>query len=123
MILVDTSVLIAHFQRTGSGLEERLAQQQVLTHPFVIGELACGRLTGRVRLLEWMGRLPSAPPATHEEAVHLLESHRLMGRGLGWVDVHLLASARLAGAALWTLDRPLGDAARACGVVLPTNTV
>jgi hypothetical protein len=50
--------------------------------------------------------------AEHGEALAFLESHRLSGRGLGWVDVHLLASAKLSAAPLWTIDRRLGDVAR-----------
>jgi hypothetical protein len=37
----------------------------------------------------------------------LVESHRLAGTGIGWIDAHLLAAARLAGIGLWTLDGPL----------------
>jgi hypothetical protein len=48
-----------------------------------------------------------------------LETHRLAGRGLGWIDIHLLASAMLSGATLWTVDRGLDDAARDLG--LATN--
>ena len=46
------------------------------------------------------------------EVHHLLERHRLSGRGLGWIDVHLLASARLAAVPLITRDRALRDAAQ-----------
>jgi hypothetical protein len=49
----------------------------------------------------------------HEEVPHFIELNRLMGQGLGCVDVHLLASARLAGLPLWTLDRPLHSATTA----------
>jgi hypothetical protein len=48
--------------------------------------------------------------------MQLLERHRLMGQGLGWVDVHLLASTKLDGETLWTFDRPLAKAARSAGV-------
>ena len=46
--------------------------------------------------------------ATGEEALHLIEQHRLMGRGIGWVDLHLLASVKLTEAAQsWTRDKRL----------------
>jgi len=51
------------------------------------------------------------------EALELLESQGLVGRGLGWIDVHLLASARLARIGVWTLDRRLQAAARGLGVL------
>jgi hypothetical protein len=38
----------------------------------------------------------------------LIERNRLMGRGLGWVDVHLLAAVRLTESVrLWTRDKRL----------------
>lgn len=52
----------------------------------------------------------------HEEALGFVETHGLMGSGLGWVDIHLLASARLAGERLWTKDRRLAQAAQRLGV-------
>ena len=52
--------------------------------------------------------MPSVPAATHIEALDFLERRRLMGRGIGLIDVHLLASAALAAPArLWTQDRRL----------------
>ena len=54
-----------------------------------------------------------APVVGHEEVLAFLESHGLMGRGLGWVDVHLLASARLARLPFWTLDKRLAAVATA----------
>jgi hypothetical protein len=81
-------------------------------HPFVIGELACGNLRNRHELLSLWANLPSAPGATDREALAFIERHKLMGAGLGWVDVHLLASAALAGdARLWTKDRQLATVA------------
>jgi hypothetical protein len=47
-----------------------------------------------------------------EEALHFLDHHRLMGRGLGYIDVHLLAAATLHGdARLWTREKPLKQVA------------
>jgi predicted nucleic acid-binding protein len=88
-----------------------LREELVLIHPFVVGELACGRLRRRIEVLELLARLPAAPLASHAETLAFLERRRLMGQGLGWVDVHLLASATLAGRPLWTLDRSLAAAA------------
>ena len=64
MILVDTSVWIEHFRKGSIELERLLGEAQVLAHPFVIGELACGNLAARARILELLGRLPQAPLAT-----------------------------------------------------------
>jgi hypothetical protein len=63
-------------------------------------------------VLSLLGDLPRAAVATHDEAMHFIDAHRLMGRGIGYVDVHLLASTALQGdARLWTLDRRLAKVA------------
>ena len=51
-----------------------------------------------------------------QKVLAFVERRRLMGRGLGWVDVHLLASAVLAALPLWTSDKHLQAVARALGV-------
>ena len=113
MILVDTSVWVEHL-RSGSGrLQALLYDDQVLCHPFVLGELACGNLRKRQEILALLAALPAARMAEHHEVLHLLDSAHLYGRGLGWVDLHLLASSLISRCALWTLDRPLQRAAAA----------
>lgn len=116
MILADTSVWINHIHRPRSDLVEELMQGRVLSHPFVIGEMACGRMRDREVVLAALRTLPSAALASHEETLALLEGNRLHGRGLGWMDLHLLASARLSGARLLTDDSALLAAARELGV-------
>ena len=112
MILVDTSVWVNHFRRTDARLVQLLEDGEVMTHPLVIGELACGTLPRRREVLDLLHQLEAAPIAADDEALAFIERHRLMGRGIGYVDVHLLASAALAhGAALWTADARLASAA------------
>jgi len=41
--------------------------------------------------------------------MELIETHSLMGKGLGYIDMHLLASAILTEVPLWTLDRKLDE--------------
>ena len=108
MILADTSVWIDHFRKREPALIAALEAGQVLMHPFVVGELACGNLTNRVELLSLLRDLPSAPLATDAEALGFIDRHELMGRGIGYLDAHLLASVALAGPArLWTRDKRL----------------
>ena len=116
MILVDTSVWIAHFREAGSKLAHLLSEGLVMVHPFVVGELACGNLKNRDRILSDLQALPPAVPATHEEALRLVRDRKLWGTGIGWIDAHLLASALLSGAELWTLDEKLRRAAAAASV-------
>ncbi len=47
MILVDTSVWVDFLRRGCETLEGLLEKNQVLVHPSVIGELACGHLKNR----------------------------------------------------------------------------
>ncbi|MFQ5881693.1 MAG: type II toxin-antitoxin system VapC family toxin [Candidatus Methylomirabilales bacterium] len=107
MILVDTSVWIEHLRTGNRRVRSLLYDEQVLCHPFIVGELACGTLRNREEILTLLTALPEARVAEHQEVLHLLEAERLYGRGLGWVDAHLLASALITGCPLWTLDNPL----------------
>ncbi len=108
MTLVDTSVWIDHFGSANPRLAALLEAGDVVTHPFVIGELACGNLRNRAEVFALLGALPKAATASDQEVRACIESRRLWGRGIGWVDAHLLASALLSGCALWTLDARLG---------------
>jgi hypothetical protein len=108
MIVVDTSVWVHHFRHADVRLVSALEGDEVLVHPFVIGELACGNLHGRSEVLELLSRLPQAPKATDKEVLGFIESRSVSARGIGLIDVHLLASTILHGSArLWTHDRPL----------------
>jgi len=108
VILVDTSVWVDHLQKGSATLAEALERGQVLTHPFVIGELACGSVKNRRQVLDLLAALPSAVVATDEEALLLIESQQLMGKGLGYIDIHLLAAVKLTNDAwLWTRDKQL----------------
>lgn len=111
MILVDTSVWIDHLRRGEAELATALEREQVLMHPYVIGELACGNLKNRDEILALLQKLPRAKVASESEVLHFIERHRLMGRGIGYLDIHLLASAALSEARLWTKDRRLAAAA------------
>ena len=116
MILVDTSIWINHLRTPSRLLGQLLDLDQVLVHPFVVGELACGNLTNRNEIISLLHSLPSAPRADDDEVLFFIERHKLMGRGLGLVDLHLLASATMGTDSLWTADNNLGLAARSLKV-------
>ena len=111
MVLVDTSVWVSHLRETNDALVNLLNDAEVICHPFVIGELACGNLKNRTTIISLMEALPMAYEAEHEEVLSFIESREVMGKGLGYVDVHLLASALLTEVTLWTLDKRLDKAA------------
>jgi predicted nucleic acid-binding protein len=116
MVLVDTSVWVNHLRTGHTHLEGLLSRGEVSSHPFIIGELACGQINNRKEILSLLKALPMAQEATHEEVLRLIEERRLMGCGLGYVDIHLLASALLNSAPLWTLDDMLKKTALKLGI-------
>ena len=108
MILADTSVWIDHLRNGDSVLESLLDQNEVLMHPMVVGELACGNLRDREEYLGFLASLPQMPPASHREVLSFIERNQLMGQGIGYIDAHLLAAASLAESVLlWSKDRRL----------------
>jgi len=116
LVLADTSVWVDHL-RTPNPLMSQLAQQErLLTHPYVIGELAMGNLRGREAFIRSLRNMDRAARALDQEVTRLVEENRLYGLGIGWVDAHLLASTMLADdVLLWTHDRRLNTVAARFG--------
>ncbi len=107
MVLVDTSVWIDHFKSTNAKLVGLLQEGEVATHPFVIGEIACGSLRQRDEILSLLPLLPKVKTASDQEVLALIKRHTLFGKGIGWVDAHLLAASLISHARLWTHDKRL----------------
>lgn len=115
-MLVDTSVWIDHFRKRNARLSEQLEAGQVWSHPFVIGELACGSLEQRRTVLTLLAALPAAPMAEHGEVMGFIELRGLHSKGLGWIDMHLLVSAHIVRLPFWSLDKRLAAAASELGL-------
>jgi hypothetical protein len=117
VILLDTSVWIDHLRQGDAPVANILQSGLALTHPFVIGELACGNLKSRTKILGLLDTLPKARVAQEQEALFFIERHKLMGRGIGYIDAHLLAATALTeGARLWTRDKRLDALAQRLGL-------
>jgi predicted nucleic acid-binding protein len=116
MILIDTSIWVDHLRKGHDLLSCLLERNLVLTHPFVIGELACGLMLNRRKILHLLETLPSIVMARHVEVLHLIEAEHLHGQGIGWVDAHLLASTMLADSYLYTSDKKLRLVAESLGI-------
>jgi predicted nucleic acid-binding protein len=116
VLLVDTSVWIDHLRARNVRLHERLLAKEVWSHPFIVGELACGHLSPRTKILRSLADLPQAPIVDHEQVLDLIEILHLGGRGLGWVNLHLIASSYVAQLPLWTLDTRMALVAAELGL-------
>jgi len=116
MVLVDTSVWVAHLRGGDIALNALLNEGHVVCHPFIIGELACGNLKNRSKILSLLYALPMATQAEHEEVMQFIENNSLMGKGLGYIDMHLLASAILSKVPLWTRDKKLNQVSLKLGL-------
>lgn len=112
MILVDTSVWIDHLHSQEAELVQNLDSSNVLMHAMVIGELSCGHIRGRSQqLAEWQ-QMPMAARLSDGEICAKIESLRLMGRGISFIDAHLLCSVLARrDTLLWTRDRRLREVA------------
>lgn len=117
MILADTSVWIDHFRVGDTQLRLCLGRREIVTHPFVIAELALGSFRERSRMLALLDDLPQLPVAQTSELRHLIEARHLYALGIGLIDAHLIASVLINPAtALWTRDKALRKVAEAFGI-------
>ncbi len=116
MVLVDTSVWVDHLGNGNPRLEKLLNDGDVVSHPFIIGELACGNITNRSEILTLLNSLPMVDTVDDKEILLFIERNNLMGHGLGLIDIHLLASTVLNNVFLWTLDKQLRDESSKIGI-------
>jgi predicted nucleic acid-binding protein len=121
VILVDTSVWIDHLRLGDRHLAQFLDAGKVMTHPFIVGELALGNLRQREQVLGTLHELPQIQVASDSEVLHFIHEWALFGRGIGYIDVHLLASLRLTpGTRLWSKDQRLHAIAEQLGLAVET---
>lgn len=107
MVIVDTSVWIDHFRHGNNKLVKLLESGEVAIHSMILGELTLGNLKDRSKTLDLLGRMTRCTEARPEEVFHLIETSKLHGKGIGWVDANLIASALLSKADILTLDKKL----------------
>jgi predicted nucleic acid-binding protein len=117
-------VWVAHFRRRNRLLQSLLAADQVLCHPLIVLELACGTPPApRTRTLSDLKTLRRSVIATTEETLGLIEQEQLQDRGCGAVDISLLASVLLTvDTLLWTVDKNLDALATRLGVAFRSST-
>jgi len=119
-VLLDTSVWIRHFRESNDEVVRLLEEQQVMTHPFVVAEIACGSLKNRINTLSYLKALQALPIVTIDEVLTFIESRELFSKGVGFVDVQLLASVLICeNVFLWTTDNRLEAIASELGISYP----
>lgn len=115
MVLVDTSIWIRFVigrESVVRALDALLANERVLSHELVHGELLIGGGgKARARLLAAYSEIDRARTLPHAEVVEFVAARKLHGRGIGWIDAHLLASAVIEGCTLWSADGRLAELA------------
>jgi predicted nucleic acid-binding protein len=117
VIIVDASIWIDQIRRPDDVFADLLYRQLVVMHPFIAGEIMLGSMKDRAEVRAILAALDPAPVAEPDEVANLIESARLFGTGIGYVDVHLIASALLmVGGRIWTRDRRLFAAAERLGI-------
>jgi len=119
MVLIDTSVWIrflADRMPYAAELDRLLERNEAAGHELVYGELLIGDSGARKQLLNSYDLIHRVPSVGHEDVVTFVRSHKLHGRGIGWIDAHLLASALVADMSLWTADEHLARLAGELGI-------
>jgi len=120
LVLADTSVWVAHFRNGNSTLQALATMDQMLCHPLIVLELACGTPPApRERTLRDLRKLQEAVVATTDEILAMIERKPCQGSGCGAVDMALLASVLLTpDARLWMIDKHLAALATRLGVAV-----
>ena len=118
MILVDTSIWVNHFRQSNLQLVNLLTNDQVLCHPLVILEIACGSPPApRHKTLDYLEKLQTAKIATVREIMTMIENHKMHDSGCGATDMSLLASTLMTeNAKIWTKDKNLETLSKKLGV-------
>ena len=105
-VLVDSSVWVWHFKQRSEHLVQLLEHGLVICHPYVVAEIACGTPPERQAIINMLADLDSAPVATQNELLAMMNNRKLFGRGCGFVDMSLLASSLISEKLhIWTVDK------------------
>jgi len=116
-VLLDISVWIRHFRESSDEVVRLLNDELVVTHEYVVAELACGSLKSREDTIDYLSALVTLPTVSITETMTLIETRALFSRGIGLVDVQLLASTLISpDTKLWTWDNRLHDVAAELGI-------
>ncbi len=117
MVLIDTSVWIEYLRGKAKVVEDLLTAKEVVIHPFVIGEIACGSVANRREILSMLRGLHALSVTDDSLVLYFIDQNKLAGSGMGYIDAHLLASAVLEPPTrVLTFDKSFRAAAKAMGL-------
>jgi predicted nucleic acid-binding protein len=91
-ILIDTNILSKHLRSENQRVKALIESGQVVTHPFILGELALGQMSDRMVKMAASETLPILPVADLDEVRLLIEVRKLYTRGIGYGDAHSISS-------------------------------
>jgi hypothetical protein len=116
--MADSSVWVSHFRKRDRMLQALLEADQILCHPLIVIEIACGAPPApREHTLGELQRLRPTAIATPDETLSLIHKYQFQNSGCGATDMALLASVLLTpDAVLWTFDNKLHALAQRTGV-------
>ena len=111
-VLLDTSVWIRHFRKLNTDVIRLLKNELVVSHDFVVAELACRSLKARRETIGYLKALITLPAMSVNEVMMLIEAKELYSRGIDLIDAQLLASILVTPDTLiWTFDSRLEQVA------------
>jgi len=117
VILADASIWIDFFRSRKPELRKQLENNHIVTHPFLVAELALGSLHDRSRTLAKLDHMPQLRVADLRDVRRMIEARSLYARGIGLTDAHLVASCLASpGTLLWTSDTRLRRVANSLGI-------
>ena len=111
MVIVDTSVWVEFFRNSSLPVRTLLGDVELIMHPYILAELCCGNLPRRKSLIPLLRTLPFSQPVDPTTVIDFIETAKLYGTGLGYVDINIFLSAQRDGYKLMTKDRRLRELA------------
>ncbi|MGB0719043.1 MAG: type II toxin-antitoxin system VapC family toxin [Bdellovibrionales bacterium] len=109
MILADTSVWIDFTHEKAPELVQHLSNQNIVMHPFVMGELRCGHVKNRRQFFEGLENLQKIEEVDHRYVHDLIENNKLMGLGARFIDMHIISACKYYGLELLTRDNRMRE--------------
>ena len=107
-ILVDTSVWSDYMKTKNDELAKLLASDLVVTHPLIIGEIACGTPHDRKPMIVMLNELKQTRQPSIKDVLSFIENEKLYGHGCGIVDITILTACLVTpNTKIWTLDKRL----------------